>query len=165
MKPLAALVLTLFANSASASEAVIDACRKAHAEDPAAHVACLEEALRGQATAAPASSPKAASPAPAPPAAPEKAIGARDVETRKGAQSAEPATAQVEIVQARYGSDERGVFQLADGQRWREVEVSPRQFRLQGDRHYQARIERTKLGGYRLYVDGIRRMLKVERLE
>jgi hypothetical protein len=59
----------------------------------------------------------------------------------------------------------QGIFRLDDGQVWREIESSPTHQRLAPDRAYPARIERGTLGGFHMYVDGVRRMKKVERLE
>ena len=54
---------------------------------------------------------------------------------------------------------------MADGQVWRETEKTPERQRLEPARKYTARIEPGKVGGYRMYVDGERRMLKVERVK
>jgi len=58
-----------------------------------------------------------------------------------------------------------GVFRLDNGQVWRETEKSPRHKRLQPDQQYRVRIERAKIGKYRMYVDGVRWMFKIERLK
>jgi hypothetical protein len=110
-------------------------CRKAHAGDPPAHIACLERALGGS----------------------REELGApRPVERVR--------EVEVEIVAASYPGG-LGVFELADGQVWRETEKAPEQLRLDPGKRYRARIERGNLGGYRMYVDGVRRMLKVKRVK
>jgi hypothetical protein len=53
---------------------------------------------------------------------------------------------------------------MADGQVWRETEKTPQHQRLQAARTYDARTTRGTLGGYRMHVDGERRMLKVRRI-
>jgi hypothetical protein len=124
----------LAAAAAQASDPVAD-CRKAHAADPPAHIACLERALGGS----------------------KEELGApRPVERVR--------EVEVEIVAASYASG-LGIFELADGQVWRETEKAPEQLRLEPGKQYRARIERGNLGGYRMYVDGVRRMLKVKRLK
>jgi hypothetical protein len=110
-------------------------CRAAHSHDPPAHIACLERALGGSKAEL---------------GAPPSVDRVREV--------------QVEIVAASYANG-LGVFELADGQVWRETERTPEQLRLEPGTHYRARIERGTLGGYRMYVDGVRRMLKVKRVK
>ena len=134
MKALLIACAGLAAAAAHANDPVAD-CRKAHAGDPPAHIACLERALGGS----------------------KEELGApRPVERVR--------EVDVEIVAASY-SNGLGVFRLADGQVWQETERTPEQLRLAPDTHYRARIERGSVGGYRMYVDGVRRMIKVKRVK
>lgn len=71
---------------------------------------------------------------------------------------------EVEIVAASYPNG-LGIFELADGQVWHETEKTSEPQRLEPGTRYRARIERGTLGGYRMYVDGVRRMLKVKRVK
>lgn len=133
MKALVVVCAGFAAAAAHATDPVAD-CRKAHAADPPAHVACLERALGAH----------------------EELGAPRPVERVR--------EVDVEIVGANYSSG-FGVFELADGQVWRETEKTPEQLKLEPGTHYRARIERGTLGGYRMYVDGVRRMLKVKRVK
>jgi hypothetical protein len=146
------------------------ACRQAHAADPPAHIACLEAALRRYTgTEAPAAEASAAAPAAVPAAAaadqPEGLGSEQVLQTQRARGDTPPEQATVSIVSATYNAQELGIFRLADGQVWRETEPTPRHQRLQPGRQYRARIERGAIGGYRMYVEGVRRMLKVERLQ
>ena len=119
-----------------ASDPVAD-CRKAHAADPPAHIACLERALGTTTQTRELGAPPAAE-------------RVREMD--------------VEIVGTSYANG-FGVFQLADGQVWQETEKTPEAQRLKSGQQYRARIERGTLGGYRMYVDGVRRMLKIKRVK
>lgn len=142
------LVLLLLAEAADPRGDAINRCREAHANDPPARIKCLEEALGGQ--------------APAPQSA---GIGGEQVEARQRARDPQPESTISTIESVHYDAMQHGVFRMADGQVWRETEVSPRHTRLAAGRQYTARIERGRLGGYRMFVEGVRRMIKVERLE
>jgi hypothetical protein len=126
----------------------IERCRAAHQADPGLHIACLEDALRNK-----------------PPAKPAVEIGMEQIEARERASADAPQHVSVRIVGISYDARERGTFRTADGQVWRETELLDRRPRLSPSKQYTARIERGVVGGYRLYVDGIRWMYKVERLE
>lgn len=130
------------------------ACRLAHATDPASHIACLEEALLRGGTTPPPAEPKTNAPT---------GLGSEDLRTQRPPEYHEPVS--VQITSAIYGVDGRGVFQMSDGQVWRETETTPADRRLVANKSYSGRIERGQVRGYRMYVDGIRRMIKVERLK
>jgi hypothetical protein len=128
--------------------AAIERCRAAHAGDSAAHIACLENALRNAG------------------AAPGSEVGLDQVKQRERAQEDAPQpVSDVRIVGVDYDSRGFGTFRTADGQVWRETEAGKRKPRLAQGSQYAARIEHGKVGGYRMYVDGIKWMFKVERLE
>jgi hypothetical protein len=158
MKALVLVCAGLATAAAQAGDPVAD-CRAAHAADPSAHIACLERALgapgpKAVAAASPSPGPRAsASPKPSP----IQELGALTPAERVS-------EVAVEIVSASY-SNGLGTFELADGQIWRETDKTPAQLRLDPGTHYRARIERGTLGGYRMYVDGVRRMLKVKRVK
>lgn len=92
-------------------------------------------------------------------------LGAEQVQSIQKSRDAPPEQVMVRIVSTSYNSMDLGVFRMEDGQVWRETETTPRHQRLAPDRQYSARIERGRLGGYRMYVEGVRRMIKLERLE
>lgn len=145
------LLLILCGFPALAEIDPVQACRDAHADDPQAHIACLEAALAGRAAAA------------APAAATEPTgLGADQVRSRAQT-SAEPV--QVTIVAVSYNAAGLGTFRMADGQVWRETTPSPERRRLKPGREYPARIEVGRVGGFRLFVEGVRWMKTVERLE
>lgn len=151
------LFLLLAALSAQAAADPVADCRAKHADNPAAHIACLEAALNAEpADQAPdAAAPEAAS-----------VLGSEQVQQKKrasGELEEEPVT--VSIVAVRYNSNGLGLFKLDNGQIWRETEEVPRHLRLDPDGQYQAVLERGTVGGYRMQVEGVRRMLKVERLK
>lgn len=166
MRRPAAVLLLLFATPAVAAAGPIEACRAAHRDDPAAHVRCLEDALRG-ATGPTAESGRAAPDgpdAPLPEAVPT-GLGAEQVFKERQQRQAARGPVQVHIVSATYNARGLGTFRLADGQLWRETTVSPERHRLKPDTEYTGRIEPGRVVGYRLFVDGVNRMKTVERVE
>jgi hypothetical protein len=190
MRFLAAILLTGVVALVPAHADPITACRAAHANDPAAHIACLEDALRAvgaapatartpapvsSAVAAPAQvAPVAAAPVTAGAAiatataatAPQPTgLGAEQAKARQRPSDALPEQVDVRIVSARYDAAGLGVFTMADGQVWRETVETPARHHLDPGREYAARIERGSIGGYRMYVDGVKWMHKVERLK
>lgn len=185
MRFLAPVLLTCVAATAAAAPDPIVACRDAHAGDSAAHIACLEQALRAAgvsrsgATTPGVTAPAAAQvalPAGAPVAAPAAAaaaaavpqptgLGAEQAKARQRAPEQPMEQVAVRVVSAGYNSSGLGVFTLADGQVWRETVAAPDRHRLRAGREYAGRIERGSLGGYRMYVDGVKWMFKVERLK
>ncbi|HKX56377.1 MAG TPA: hypothetical protein VJN01_09750, partial [Xanthomonadales bacterium] len=93
-------------------------------------------------------------------------LGSEQVQQKKrasGELDEQPLT--VRIVAVRYDPAGLGLFKLDNGQIWRETEVFPRHLRLDPGGEYQAVLQRGSVGGYRMQVEGIRRMLKVERLK
>jgi hypothetical protein len=140
------LFVGLAASAALADTDVIASCRAAHADNPAAHIDCLERALQARDVDGL-----------------NRSLGAEQL--RSGRESDDgPEQVEVRIASVSYSDEGRGLFATADGQLWRETERSPRSQRLWPGHEYSARIERGVLGGYRMYVDGVRRMIKVERL-
>lgn len=131
----------------AAAPAAIERCRAAHAGDASAHIACLENALRREQ------------------AGPDEQVGIDQVKQRERERGEGPPPAVVRIVSVSYDARDFGTVRTEDGQVWRETEAGKRRPRLTPGRQYTARIERGRIGGYRMYVDGIRWMYKVERLE
>lgn len=143
-------LMLLVSVAAMAADDPVGRCRAQHSSDPPAHIACLERALGAPAPAAPA-------------VVPTEALGAEQVRAKRD--DPEQAVVAVQITSATYGANGLGTFTMADGQVWRETEQTPERQRLAKSKQYTARIERGSFGGYRLYVDGIRRMMKIERLQ
>ncbi len=73
--------------------------------------------------------------------------------------------APVRIVEVRYNVAGLGVFRMADGQVWQETVATPARLHLHPGKEYDAVIERGALGGYRMHVDGVRWLHKIERLK
>ena len=183
MKPMMTSVLLLAAVAPAAADDPVARCRAAHGGDPAAHITCLEDALRAGAAGPAARSPAAPAPvatpataggaaanaAPAARAADVAAgptgLGAEQAKARQKPLDAAPESVEVRIVSTGYNAAGLGVFRMADGQVWRETTPTPARHHLDPQREYAARIEKSRIGGYRLYVDGVRWMHKVERLQ
>jgi len=169
-RPILLLGLCCFTSLALADSEAVKSCRQQYAEDPTAHIACLEQALdqaldRAQ-EVAPTAQTEAATPLQAAGGETASALGSEQVLQKqriRGEIAEQPES--VSIVAIRYDATELGVFRLASGQIWRETEVSPYHLRLKPGQSYQAVIERGTVGGYRMQVEGIRRMLKIERLK
>jgi hypothetical protein len=159
MRILAPLALALGTLPALAADGPIERCRAAHDGDPDAHIACLEAALEGR-DAPPAAERAAAKPAEIP-----AGLGAEQVMETRLQGDASPEPVSVRIVAASYDAQGFGTFQMEDGQVWRETEPAPPRHRLKPDAQYTARIERGRVRGYRMYVEGVRWMMKVRRLE
>ena len=172
MKLRATVLLTCVVAVASANADPIAACRTAYAGNSAAHIKCLEDALRAAGAAStPAPTPTAtqATPAatamPVAVAPPPAGLGAEQVMTRQSSADAASEQAAVRIVSVRYTASGLGYFNMADGQVWVETEAAPKRVHLEPGREYAARIERGKVGGYRMYVEGVSWMYKVKRLQ
>jgi len=169
MSSLATIVLV---GSIAAADPVDD-CRAAHAGDSAAHIACLEAALRARAAAPPrqaatvetsSAAPSAAAPAGS--VQPSAGLGAEQVMAPRQANQDSPAEqVAARIVSIRYTAGGLGVFMMADGQVWQETERAPDHLRLQAGTEYDALIKRGAVGGYRMYIPGVRWMYKVRRLQ
>jgi hypothetical protein len=141
------LLYAVLAHSAADPAAAIADCRARYAEQPPEHIACLERELQALRVAR----EEIAQPS----------LGAEQLPTNRPRETVEPVT--VEIANVTYGFDGMGLFRMTDGQVWKAMESTPREQRLEPDRRYSALIKRGKLGGYRLYVDGVPRMIKVMR--
>ena len=177
MRFLATVLLSCVAASAVAAPDPVDACRDTHAGDAAAHIACLEQALRAAGVSqagsttpvkvAPVAAPTAAAVAAAPAAtvAQPTGLGAEQAKARQRAPDEPLEQVAVRVVSVGYNSSGFGVFTLADGQVWRETVAAPERHRLRAGREYAGRIERGSIGGYRMYLDGVKWMFKVERLK
>ena len=186
MRFLLTVVLTAVAAVASAATDPISECRAQHGSDPAAHIACLEDALRARVSSPSASaSPAAVKATPAVEAKPAAnagaiasaavaapatsaeptGLGAEQAKARQRPLDAPPERADVRIVSSSYNSEGLGTFRMADGQVWRETTPAPQRHKLKPGKEYAGRIETSKIGGYRMYLDGRTWMYKVERLK
>lgn len=139
----------MLAHSAADPATAIADCRARHADNPPEHIACLEGALQARGTAR----QEAARPS----------LGAEQLRSNRPEQPIEPVSVQIE--NATYGFDGMGVFRMADGQIWKATESTPREQRLEPGKSYSAHIEPGKLGGYRMRVEGTRRMIRVMRVQ
>lgn len=92
---------------------------------------------------------------------PSSAAVDKDSTSTSAAVESVPAVA-VEIVAATYDSTGRGRFTTAAGTLWREVVPTPAQQRLKNGRTYRGSITAGIFGGYRMELEGIPRILKVE---
>jgi hypothetical protein len=137
----------ILAHAAADPSAAIADCRAKHADNPPEHIACLERELRAVSGARPEVAPPS--------------LGAEQVKTKRPQETIEEVTVKIENVS--YGFDGMGLFRMADGQVWKATESTPNTQRLESGKSYSARIERGKLGGYRMYVEGASRMIKVIR--
>ena len=106
--------ILLAASGAQSGADAVAACRLAHAMDPASHIACLEEALNRSGAKPSPEVPKSSAPA---------GLGSEQIREQRPAEYDEPVS--VQITAATYGVDGRGVFQMSDGQLWRETETTP----------------------------------------
>ncbi|HLT91260.1 MAG TPA: hypothetical protein VKZ85_09970 [Woeseiaceae bacterium] len=129
----------------------VAACRARHGDDTGAYVRCLEQALAEIVPCDPA--------APAADEARTIAPGAEQLVENREREVA------VRIVDVSYDARGFGTFRMEDGQVWRETTAAPERKRLAAGRPYTGRIVRGTLGGYRLHVDGVRWMMKVQRIE
>jgi hypothetical protein len=145
------LALFLLINAVMAQadpDAAIEKCRAQHADRPTEHIACLERELQAL-----GGSPKKQAPA---------SLGSEQLRSNRPQDTVEEVTVRIQNVS--YGRDGMGLFRMADGQVWKATESTPREQRLETGKNYGARIERGKLGGYRMYVDGAPRMIRVTRV-
>ena len=158
MKLIISLMIYLAAVAAAfASTDPAATCRSAYADDPPAHIACLEAALNKPCSADSITGTAEDQPT---------GLGSDQILQKQRAKADAPVEqATFLIVAATYNAQGLGVFRLDNDQVWRETDKSPRNKWLKPDQQYQARIERAKIGGYRMYVEGVRWMFKVERLK
>lgn len=143
------LLYTVFAHAAADPDAAIADCRAKHAAHPPEHIACLERELQALGGAR----KEGAKPS----------LGAEQLQTKRPQETAEQASVEIENVT--YGYDGVGLFRMKDGQVWKARESTPREQRLEPGRSYAARIERGALGGYKMYVEGAPRMIRVVRTQ
>jgi hypothetical protein len=143
------LLYAVLAHSAAGPDAAIADCRAKHAENPPDHIACLERELRSQSGAGQQSAPPS--------------LGSEQLRTKRPQDMVEQVTVEIENVS--YGFDGMGVFRTTDGQVWKATESTPREHRLESNKKYAARIERGKIAGYKMYVDGAPRMIRVTRVQ
>lgn len=136
------------AHSAADPGAAIADCRARYADQPAEHIACLERELRAPGGARQEGAPSG--------------LGAEQLRKNRPREPVEPVTVEIENVT--YGFDGMGLFRMTDGRVWKATESTPREQRLEPGKRYSARIERGKLSGYRMYVEGGPRMIRVTRV-
>lgn len=159
--------MVLLAATMAADDPVL-ACRAANDVRAPGYVTCLEEALRRKTTdprddGAPARDRGAADERRPPAATHELGADQLEQERRNRGREVDQPVA-VEIVSVDYGAEQLATVTLANGQQWRETSTTPRGKRLVAGKTYRGRIERGAVGGYRLYVEGIKHMYTVRRL-
>jgi hypothetical protein len=147
--PSCILLYSVLAQSAADPSAAIANCRAKHAENPPEHIACLERELQ-------ALEPTRQEDA-------KSNFGAEQFRAKPAQETVEQTS--VEIQNVTYGFGGMAVFRMADGQVWKATESTPTEQRLDPSKTYSARIERGKFGGYRMYVQGVPRMIKVMRMQ
>jgi hypothetical protein len=97
----------------------------------------------------------------APVATPSATSAAGPVSASEAEPSA-PTAFQVDIVSAVYDATGRGRFTTATGTTWRETVPAPADQRLRSGRRYPGTITLGIFGGYRMQLEGVPRILKVE---
>ncbi|MFC4311864.1 hypothetical protein ACFPN2_22475 [Steroidobacter flavus] len=141
------LLSAALAHAAADPGAAIADCRAKFADHPPEHIACLERALNASGGTREETAPPS--------------IGDEQLKSKRPQETVDEAT--VEIANVTYGYDGMGLFRMSDGQVWKATESTPREQRLESGRTYSARIARGKMGGYRMYVEGASRMIRVTR--
>ena len=86
----------------------------------------------------------------------------RVVDPQADASPAAPAALAVEIVEATYDTSGRGRFTTATGTVWREVVPAPADQRLKPGRRYRGTVTLGAISGYRMALEGVPRILKVQ---
>ena len=138
-------VLLSAALAHAAADPIAD-CRARYADNPPEHIACLERALGG-----------------APKEVAQPSLGAEQLRTKPSQDDVQQVAVKIENVT--YGFDGRGLFRTSDGQVWKGTESTPHEQRLDPSKSYVGRIERGSLGGYKMYLDGVPRMIRVMRTQ
>lgn len=145
----------LAASAVQAGDDVAAAERCRAAESDAARIACLEAALAeySEAAAAPQDESEAAS-----------GIGADQVEARN--QTAADLEAARGLRVARYETVpyRRLLIELENGQVWLQIEGDTQRIRVDLTRNPTVDIEESGLGGYKLRLNEIGRIIRVERI-
>lgn len=161
------LALLLFSTHANASDDPVNRCRATHADDAQGRIACLEAALialvgntHREATTHAADDPDLPSGLGA-----EQVIARLPAELKAKSEKQEPEIAQLKIKEIVYDNGRRAIFFMDNGQVWRESSADRPGGRLRTNREYVAEIKRSGFGGYRMNIDGVRRLLKVERVQ
>lgn len=122
-------------------------------------------AVAGTASKAPPTQDASTRSVAAPASATAAGLGAEQVNARRRDASEPAPSTAVRIVSASYGVHGLGTFRMEDGQVWRETERTPERNRIAPERQHSGRIVRGAVGGYRLYLDGVKWMYKVERVK
>jgi hypothetical protein len=166
-----------------AQQAVIEHCKQTSSD--ADRIACLEAALLGKTVepvpaaqidppsmdieAGPADDavdPPAAAAAAAGVGSQPVGIGAEQVIARDQEQRDEAVQAERGLVVAKYEwvPYERLVVTFENGQVWRQIKGDVNRIRTSLERNQTADITESRLGGYQLHLNEIRRTIRVERI-
>jgi len=160
-RPIAAL--TVFAATAllagQATADPVEECRTRSANDQQ-RIACLEAAIRSMSGGTPTRAASSAAP---------QGLGAEQVAIREQLRGERPEPEReafaAGIVAIEYDPTGRPTFTLDNGQVWRGLQPDPQYQRFKLPRHNRAEVWDAKISGYRLRVDGVKRILQVTRIK
>ncbi|MEQ8178288.1 MAG: hypothetical protein RIC52_02205 [Amphiplicatus sp.] len=153
----------------------IELCRNA-SETNAAHILCLENAIRALTSGA---LKEAAAAVPGEESAilvdevkvdeGVSGLGAEQVKRRQSTKASDEAEEPVELAAAvtefAYTSLGKAIFFLDNGQIWRQKNADKSNVRLSGKRDYTVVVSEGMLSGYRLTVNELKRTILVERIK
>lgn len=102
---------------------------------------------------------------PARQAAPQDQQAAQQTRQTASPDDDSSAALTVEVIAATYDASGRGRFTTSTGTSWRETVPTPAEQRLKNGRKYTGTITLGVFGGYRMQLNGVPRILKVEPVE
>jgi hypothetical protein len=164
-RALTPFVIFSLAQSAVAQQAVLDHCRNTSSDTD--RIACLEAALLGKEAMLESEPEKVVAVEPVPEAV-AVGIGADQVITRN--ETREESIERLEVarglVVASYDKVpyERMQVTLENGQVWRQIKGDTQQIRVDVKRNQTVDITESSLSGYKLRLNEMRRMIRVERV-
>jgi hypothetical protein len=160
----ASLVVVVTAAPSLAAADPIETCRIQSATSEA-RIACLEAAIRAIGDGG---APQTTAAAPAARNATPQGLGAEQIVARNPQARAEKIESEAvasPVARLEYNLTGRPIFHLENGQVWRGLEPETATRRLSAARRYEATVTSGTLGGYRLRLEGIKRLYAVERLQ
>ena len=185
-----AMGFALFSTTVIADDDAIERCRLQ--QDAAARIACLEAALAGDDAGAAVDTPVPDEPAPAPPpeiesaaavesppepaksppevpkATPQPAdattIGAEQIKTRAEAEAELAYVSNLEVERYEHFPHMRLEVYLKNGQVWRQINGDTQEVRATLRKNQTVDIEESSLGGYKMRLNEMRRIIRVRRV-
>ncbi len=155
---------------AEAQQSVIENCREAASHEE--RIACLEAALSDEENPVNRGAEIAEPPPPAPadpPPARQDTIGAEQVRARNetSAEIAARLASVKGLKVARYTEVpyQRLQVELENGQIWRQIAGDTQQVRVDLQRNQTVDIEESRISGYKLRLNEMRRTIRVERIK